>query len=225
MRIQFPGLLRAVPLFIFLLVFFSSPACAQTANIPARITQGVDPKQTIVLRGNTHPLARPEYDRGLVADAQNLNRMLLLLRRSADQEAALQQFLDDQQNKSSPNYHHWVTPEQFGQQYGPADADVLTLIQWLTSQGFSQINVGPGRTVIEFSGTVGQVRNAFNTEIHRFVVNGQEHTANIADPQIPAALAPVVTGIVSLHNFPKKSHTRVLGQFRHTVGKSGLQSL
>jgi len=151
--------------------------------------------------------------------------MLLLLRRSADQEAALQQFLDDQQNKSSPNYHHWVTPQQFGQQYGPADADILTLTQWLTSQGFSQINVGPGRNVIEFSGTVGQGRNAFNTEIHLFVVNGQEQTANIADPQIPAALAPVVTGIVSLHNFPKKSHTKVLGQFRHTVAKSGLGPL
>src|ERR1700686_3985009 len=112
---------------------------------------------------------------------------LLLLQRAPDQEAALQQFLEDQQNKLSPNYHRWLTPEQFGQQYGPADADIQTVTDWLLSQGFSQISAGPGRMVIEFSGNAGQVRSAFHTEIHRFVMNGEEHTANVADPQIPAA--------------------------------------
>src|SRR5207244_599066 len=78
--------------------------------------------------------------------------------------------------------------------------------QWLTSQGFTDIKVGSGRTVIEFSGNVAQVRNAFHTQIHGFVVNNEERMANASDPQIPAALARVVAGVVSLHNFPRKSH-------------------
>jgi hypothetical protein len=151
--------------------------------------------------------------------------MLLLLQRSADQESALRQLLDNQQSKSSPNYHAWLTPEQFGTQFGPADADIQAVTQWLTSQGFTNIKVGPGRTVIEFSGNVGQVRSAFHTSIHRFVVNNEEHMANASDPQIPAALTQVVAGIVSLHNFPKKSHARFLGQFRRTIGKPGLEPL
>jgi hypothetical protein len=217
MRIQYPGLLRVILLLVFPFAYFSSPTCAQTTNVPAQITQAVDPHRTLVLRGNTHPLAHAEYDRGLVADAQPLNRMLLLLQRAPDQEAALQQFLDDQQNELSPNYHRWLSPEQFGKQYGSADADIQAVTDWLVSQGFTQIKLGGGRTVIEFSGNVSQVRNAFHTEIHHYMVNGQLHMANATDPQIPAALSPVIAGVVSLHNFPVKSHVHRLGTFQKSI--------
>src|SRR5207249_381710 len=157
--------------------FFFGLSVTQTTNIPARITQAIDEKNLVVLHGNVHPLARPEFDQGLVADAQPLKRILLLLQRSSDQETALRQLLDDQQSKSSPNYHTWLTPEQFGQEFGAADADIQAVTQWLASLGFTGIKVGPGRTVIEFSGNVAQVRNAFRTEIHRFVVGGKEYSA------------------------------------------------
>src|SRR5712672_1474743 len=128
MRTPRPSLSRSALSAVFVLLLHP-PAKAQTTDLAAattdravpssptqaRITEAIDEKNRVVLHGNRHPLARPEFDRGMVPDAQPLNRMLLLLRRSADQEAALQQFLDDQQNKSSPNYHHWVTPQQFGQ--------------------------------------------------------------------------------------------------------------
>ena len=224
MRFSKPSWRPRVLLFVSMLAFPSWRAAAQTGP-PPRITEAVDEKNLVVLPGNVHPLARPEFDQGVVADAQPLKRILLLLQRSPDEETALRQVLDEQQSKSSPNYHAWLTPEQFGQQFGPADADIQTVTQWLTSQGFMDIKVGPGRTVIEFSGNVAQVRNAFHTEIHQYLVKGETHTANASDPQIPAALAPVVAGVVSLHNFPKKSQARFLGQFRRTIGKAGLEPL
>ncbi len=224
MRLLPASLRRGVLLLVSVLAFFVARAAAQTTNTTA-LTQPVDEKNLVALKGNVHPLARPEFDQGPVTDAQPLNRMLLLLQRSPDQESALRQLLEDQQNKSSPNYHAWLTPVQFGKQFGPADADLQVVTAWLTSQGFTGIQVGPGRQVIEFSGTAGAVRTAFRTEIHRFVVDGQEHLANASDPQIPAALSPVVTGVVSLHNFPRKSHAKVLGQFRRTIGKAGLEPL
>jgi subtilase family serine protease len=130
-----------------------------------------------------------------------MNRMLLVLQRSPEQEAALRKLLDDQQDKSSPSFHHWMTPEQFGQQFGPGDQDVLTITSWLQSHGFQVAQVSKGHTVIEFSGSAAQVHDAFHTSIHKYVVNGEEHWANASDPQIPAALAPVVGGVLSLHNF------------------------
>ena len=194
--------------------FFSLMAAGQQAAIvPARITQPVDMENLVTLRGNTHPLARPEYDQGAAPDSLPTERMLLVLRRSAEQEAALRKLLDEQQIKSSPNYHMWLTPEQFGQQFGPADADIQAVTGWLTSQGFQVSHVAAGRTVIEFSGTAGQVREAFHTEIHKFVVKGEEHWANASDPQIPAALTPVVAGFASLNNFPKRPMVRRLGTF------------
>jgi len=208
----------------FLLILFSQRVNAQNARIPARVTQAIDEKNLVTLKGNVHPLARPEFDQGPVADALPMKRILLLLRRSTDQETSLQQLLEEQ-TKSSPNYHAWLRPEQFGMQFGITDADLATVTSWLTSQGFSDIKVGPGRTVMEFSGNAGQVRSAFHTEIHSYLVEGEKHVANASDPQIPAALAPVVTGIVSLHNFPKKSHAKFLGLFRRTIGKPGLEPL
>ena len=194
-------------------LLFSLIAAGQAANTPARITQPVNEENLVTLRGNTHPLARPEYDQGAAPDSLPVERMLLVLQRSGEQEAALRKLLDEQQIKSSPNYHMWLTPEQFGQQFGPADADIQAVTGWLTSQGFQVSHVAAGRTVIEFSGTAGQVRQAFHTEIHKFVVKGEEHWANASDPQIPAALTPVVAGFASLNNFPKRPMSRRLGTF------------
>jgi Pro-kumamolisin, activation domain/Bacterial Ig-like domain (group 3) len=191
----------------------------------ARITQAIDEKQLVLLRGNVHPLAQPKFDQGAVSDAQPLDRMLLLLQRAPEQEAALRQLLDDQLTLNSPKHHVWLTPQQFGAQFGPTDADLQATTNWLTAKGFHGIQVGPGRTAIQFSGTAGQVRDAFHTEIHRYVVNGAEHFANTSDPQIPVALAPVVAGVVSLHNFPKFAHSHTLGNFHRARDGGAIEPL
>jgi len=187
---------------------------AQTRPVPARVTAKVDDTRTVELKGNIHPLARPQYDRGAVADSQPMTRMLLLLQRSDAQEHALQQLIDAQQTKGSASYHTWLTPEQFGKQFGPEDADVQAATDWLTRQGFQIANVSKGRSVIEFSGNAAQVRSAFHTEIHKFAVNGEEHMANVSEPAIPEALAPVVKGVVALHNFPMRAHVHNRGLYR-----------
>jgi hypothetical protein len=187
---------------------------AQTQGVRARITEAIDETNLVRLRGNVHPLARAEFDQGVVADSQPMNRMLLLLQRSPEQQAALSKLMEEQLIKGSPNFHKWLTPEEFGEQFGPADEDIRTVTAWLGSHGFQGIKIGPGHIVIEFSGTSGNVRNAFHTEMHHYLVKGEAHTANATDPQIPAALAPVVAGIRSLHNFKPKSHLRSIGAFR-----------
>src|SRR5260221_5720988 len=146
----------------------------QNSRAAARVLDTVDDTNRTRLRGNVHPMARPEFDRGTVADAQPLTRILLLLQRSAEQEAALRQSMEQQQAKNSPNYHTWLTPQQFGAQFGPADADVQAVTDWLTAHGFQNIKVAKGKTVVEVSGNVGQVRNAFQTEIHKYNVKGEE---------------------------------------------------
>jgi hypothetical protein len=211
--------------FAFILFFSLMAAGQQAAAVPARVTQPVDLQNLVTLRGNTHPLARPEFDQGAAPDSLPTERILLVLQRSPDQEAALRKLLDEQQIKSSPNYHMWLTPEQFGEQFGPADADIQAVTGWLTSQGFQVNRVATGRTVIEFSGTAGAVRQAFHTEIHRYVVKGEEHWANASDPQIPAALKPVVAGFASLNNFPKKPMYRLLGTFSRSKATGKVQPL
>ena len=189
-------------------------------QVRPRVSEAVDDARRTTLSGNIHPLARAEFDRGAVAESQPMNRILLLLRRSDEQEAALQDALAKQQDKSSASFHQWLTPEQFGAQFGSADADIQAVTDWLTRQGFTIGKIYSGKTVIEFSGTAGQVQRAFGTAIHNYQVNGKTYSANASDPQIPAALAPVITGVVSLHNFPREFYARRFGTMRKGAGKS-----
>ncbi len=191
-------------------------ACAQV-HLPApqsRIVQVVDDSRRITLTGNTHPLARAEFDQGGLADETTLRRMQLVLQRSAQQEETLKQLLDQQQDTSSSAFHQWLTPEAFGAEFGPSDRDLSALTSWLSAHGFANIQVNAGRTLVEFSGTAGTVRSAFHTQMHGYNVGGEQHFANAADPQIPAALAPVVAGIASLDNFQHKPASRKTGRFR-----------
>ncbi len=179
----------------------------------SRITERIDDSRLVRLPGNIHPQARAEFDRGAVAPSLPMERIQLLLKRSPQQEAALVKFMDEQINPKSPNFHHWLTPEQFGSLYGPSTYDIQAVTNWLQNHGFSIGQVTKGRTIIEFSGTAAQVQETFHTEIHHFNVEGESHIANVSDPQIPAALSPVITGIVSLHNFFAKPMNHYLGDF------------
>ncbi len=194
---------------VLLLLILAALASAQESNVPPLIVQAVDDSQLTTLKGNTHPLARAQFDRGAAPPDLPMRRMLLVLKRSDEQESALRKLLDDQQDKASPNYHKWLTPEQFGRQFGPADQDLQAVTSWLQMHGFQVSQVTKGRTVIEFSGTAAQVQEALHSSIHKYLVDGEEHWANASDPQIPAALTPVVAGVNTLHNFLKKPMIRV----------------
>jgi hypothetical protein len=174
--------------------------CSPTGWAQTRVTRAIDDSQRITLRGNTHPLAQAGYDRGAVSPDFPAERMMLLLQRSAEQESALQTFLQSVQSLASPQFHQYLTPQQFGQQCGPLDSDVQIVAEWLRSEGFTVAPIPGGRTAIEFSGTAAQVQAAFHTAIHSFVVNDEQHYANASDPTIPAALGPVISG-VTINNF------------------------
>ncbi len=180
---------------------FGAPSQAQTNQARHLITQRIDENQRRTLWANTRPEANAINDRGAVTDSLALDHMMLLLRRPAEREQALAQLIDQMHDRKSPNYHHWLTAKEFGERFGPADADIQAVTGWLASHGFHVNAAYPNKMIIDFSGTAGRVRDAFRTEIHNLTVNGKQHIANMSDPQIPAALAPAVVGVVSLNDF------------------------
>src|SRR6266849_8541493 len=188
-----------------LAAFLSAPpVCAQVetgVRARPRITQGIDETNRVALAGNTRPEARAANDRGAVAKDFAMEHMLRQRKRSPEQELALQQFLDELHTKGSPNFQHWLTAEEFGDRFGMAKPDLDAVTRWLQSHGFRVNVIYPSGMLIDFSGTAAQVRKAFQTEIHHLDVKGEKHVGNISDPRIPAALAPVIAGVVSLHDF------------------------
>lgn len=190
-------------------------ACSQSAKaqIPERASRigSIDESSIIVLKGNRHSLATTANDRGEVAADLPMERMLLVLKREGATDTALQELITAQQDKSSSSFHTWLSPEQFAERFGPSKSDLQTLTAWLQSHGLRVNRIARGGMTIEFTGTAAQVKEAFHTPIHSFVVNGKSHYANALDPQIPAAFATVVAGVNTLHNFEKLSTIRALG--------------
>lgn len=206
------GLLQS-SLLLILLAFLAVGSCAADAQTAgSRIAGPIDDRIRVALAGNVHPLAQAQYDQGAVTDSFPAQRMFLLLQRSPQREASLRQFLQDVHRQGSPRYHKWLTPEQFGALYGPDDSEIAAVSAWLQKHGFSLARFTKGKTAMEFSGNAGQVRQAFNTEIHTYLVNGELHHAINRDPQIPAAFASVVAGIATLNDFRPKSSMVVRGK-------------
>jgi hypothetical protein len=194
------------------LALVAQPLIAQTRSFTgaARITRPIDETDRVTLKGNVYPAARPQADQGVAPAELQLDHMVLLLQRSNVQQAVLEKFLDDQQNVHSPSFHEWLTPAAFGEQFGVAPEDINTISQWLRSHGFTVESVSKGRTFITFSGSNAQLQAAFHTQIHRYVVRGEQHYANATDPEIPAALTEVIAGIISLDDFHSHpTHTRL----------------
>jgi subtilase family serine protease len=173
---------------------------AARADSPIQV-HSIDETKTVELAGNVRPEARIANDRGRIADDTALDHMQLLLKRDPRTEAALEAFLDSLQDEASPNYHKFLTAAQFGERFGPARQDIATVTAWMTSHGFVVNGVSAGHTFIDFSGTAGQVREAFHTDMHRLAWRGESHIANMSNPRIPQALSAVVAGVVSLNDF------------------------
>ena len=182
------------------LTAFSGSGRAQGLLRPV-ITARIDEGNLVTLRGNTRTEATASNDRGRLEDATPMGHMFLLLQRAPEREQALETMIDQLHDSHSPNFHHWLTPEQIGANYGVAPADLQIIRKWLEAHGFSINQIYPNNMMMDFSGTAGQVRESFHTEIHRLSVNGESHISNMSDPQIPAALAPAVVGVVSLNDF------------------------
>jgi hypothetical protein len=197
------------------------PTVAQSAARPL-ILSPVDESQVVQLRGTVNPLAQARYDQGRVSDSFSADRMVLILNRPPEREAALQQFLSDVHQHGSATYHKWVTPEQFAELFGPADSDVQAVVGWLGSEGFRVDKISKSQQFIEFSGTAGQFRKAFRSEVHRYNVAGETHYSNAGEISIPAALAPVVRGVSPTNNFWAKPYIQVSGEayYSRTTGRA-----
>ena len=179
---------------------------AATAATPPNRIAHLETSARTPLAHNVPGAATVAADHGQAATDQRFTGVTLHFSRTAAQEAALAQLLAAQQTPGSPSYHQWLTPQQFGARFGLSAADLAQLTAWLTAQGLTVTEVSPSSTSVSVSGTVAQLQSAFSTSIHSLTVNGEQHISNVSDPQLPAALAAVVTGITGLNDFRPHAH-------------------
>lgn len=214
----------AACLFLLTLPGSVSAQVSVPAAVP-QIVEHVDEGRLVTLSGNTRPEARAEYDQGHVAPDLKMGDLFLVLKRSAAMQAAADKFVASQYDSNSPNFHHWLTPEQIGEMFGPAQSDIDSITNWLQNRGFTIDNISKDRLTVRFSGRASQIESTFHTEIHNLKVKGEDHIANMSDPQIPAALAPVVVGVKALHNFFPHPQNHLGSQVRRNSKSGGWERI
>ena len=196
-----------------LLLILIAPAMlvAQTNAllVTSRIIQSIDENARVTLKGNVRQDLATSPDFGLVEDGKPLH-LYLLLQRTAGQQADLDHLIARQQQPTAPEYHKWLSPQEFGARFGASPEDIAKITGWLESHGLQVRSVLNNASMIDFAATAGQVRDTFHTELHYFNVRGGKYVANVRAPQIPAALAPVVAGIKGLVKIPARAnHTPI----------------
>jgi subtilase family serine protease len=212
---------KAASRFLAVAAFALSVSFASQAQTkPLLVTTKIDDKVLVTLAGNTRPEANPRNDVGEADLNRQMDHMLLLLQRPAPLQAQLDKFVDDLHNPKSASFHQWLSAEEFGATYGPAQSDIDAVTGWLESQGLTVNLVYSNKMFIDFSGTAGQIASAFHTDFHNYQVNGKTYFANTRDPQVPAALAGVVKGVLYMHNFQPKAMHELITQ-PHVDAKSG----
>jgi len=192
---------------------------AQT-QLKDRVVQAVDTAQVTAIKGNVHPLARVQFDQGRAEPSMPM-RLTMAFKMSAAQQADLDALLASQQDRGSPDYQRWLTPEQFGSRFGLSQADINKVTAWMEIQGFQVEGVPASRNEITFRGIAQQVESALHTEMHRYMVNGTARYANASDPSVPAALTDAVLSIRGLNNFQLKPRAMRKVSPRFTSGISG----
>jgi subtilase family serine protease len=183
-------------------------ACPARAAVQSRIVSAISNSERTPVSGEIHPLAKAQYNRGSVDAGMQMQGLTINFKPTAAQEAALTALLQAQQNPTSPEYHKWLTPVQFGQEFGMSQQDIAKVSAWLQAQGFTVDSVAPSMNSIHFSGTAAQVEAAFQTQLDNFVVDGETHFANTANPSVPTAFAGTVLSVRGLNNFRPQAHVR-----------------
>jgi Pro-kumamolisin, activation domain/Bacterial Ig-like domain (group 3) len=178
------------------LALCTSPLFAGPAN---QLTQQIDLARVQPL-ANHHPAwANAANDSGPVPSNQSISQLTLVLSRSSEQEAAFAQFLADQQNPASPEYHHWLTPTEIGNRFGISDSDIAGITSWLQSQGLAVNWIAPSRLFIGFGGTAANIGRAFQSQLRNYRVNGVQRMSVASDPLVPQALTPLIKSIRGLY--------------------------
>lgn len=107
--------------------------------------------------------------------------------------------------KGSPNYHHWLTLPEYKAKFAPTTQDAAAVREFLTAHNLTVTSTEKFNHYVMARGSVNDVQNAFNVQIHRFDVKGTTQLAATSEPSLAgpvgAAVASVQVGHLSYSSF------------------------
>ena len=150
----------------------------------------------VALQGELPKLPSDASRLGAVPDSQTLHLEVSL---AGQDPAGLSEEVAAVSTPGSPSYHHYLTSAQFAAAYGPSSAEVQQVSTALRAEGLTVGTPTSGSTLLPVSGTAHTVSAVFDTPLESVRLPGHVTSmVNTAAPEIPAALADEITGVVGL---------------------------
>jgi hypothetical protein len=118
--------------------------------------------------------------------------------RAAEEE----QFLQELMTPGSPQFRHFLTPEEWNARFSPSAEDEQAVVDWATSQGMTITKRWPNRLLVNVEAPVATIEKALMVTINNYQLDGYTYFANAGDPVIPAHLSGIILSVGGLNNFP-----------------------
>jgi Pro-kumamolisin, activation domain/Viral BACON domain len=152
-------------------------------------------------------------------------RLTLVLGLPLRNQQALSNLLAQIYDPASPDYHHYLTPRQFAERFGPTEQDYQALAAFAVSHGLSVVGHYANRTLLDVEGAAGDVEKAFHTTLSRYPHPTEARTFYAPDSQ-PWVESPTrlldVAGLNDFHRpHPKDLLASTLRQGQRATPKDG----
>ena len=99
-------------------------------------------------------------------DLPRTNRLRLAIGLPLRNRKELNQLLLQIYNPASTNYHHYLTAQEFTEEFGPSPQDYAAALNFAKTNGLTVTATHPNRTLVDVSGSVATVEKAFHVKLH-----------------------------------------------------------
>jgi hypothetical protein len=206
-RIANPAAVICSLLVLTVLVAGSSYAQAQTPAADQGNQASPAPVSSVVLAAHT-PQRVLDGVAFRLGHYSPENKLRLTLAIQPPHMADEEQFLKELTTKGSPNFHKFLTPDEWNARFAPSAEDEQAVVDWAVSQGFTVTHRFSHRLLVDLEGTSGLIEKVFGVTINNYQVGDEVDFSNDRDPLIPANLSGIVYSVQGLNNIERDHGSR-----------------
>ena len=131
------------------------------------------------------------------------NKLHLAIGLPLRNQDAVDSLLQQINDPASPNYHHYLTPEEFAAHFGPTEQDYQAVKDFIRAKGLTVSRADGNRMLLEVTGSASDVEKAFNVKLNKFrhPTENRDFFAPDQEPSVPVELS--VLDVWGLSNYPK----------------------
>jgi len=167
----------------------------------------------------------PAVDLGLTQNVAPGAKVTLTIALKLSNTDRMQSLLRSIYTQGSPNYQHFLTPQQFAAQFGPTSATIAQLTQHFQADGFAVTRSATSQ--LKITGSVQAVQAEFGIHLHEYQVASTVDTpayrfrAPDGAARLPSAIAGSVAAVLGMSTRPLY-HPNLASPARAPLGKGGV---